>query len=188
VSKRKPASSLKRCARSGKVIEIGRSRCEQCAWSQYGEPCPIKGAKPAPPVAPPDGGWYVSHYFNSDSKLSLCGNCRRFATEALRRDLDVPDPCKLCFILVSTQYEVQPPYTPTPPLRWQQFETQTLAHLRAAREALATAHGFASAEGMLKWSGHMRELATQVQALVQEIEDNQRRALQESISVPEGRR
>lgn len=98
----------------------------------------------------------------------------------------MPNPCRLCFILVSAEPEMQPPRVP--PLRWQQFEQGTLAHLRAARQALATAHGLASAEGMLKWSGEARELSARVQVLMNEIEENARRALQESISGPEGRR
>lgn len=67
---------------------------------------------------------------------------------------------------------------------WTQFEASVLRDLRIAREALATVHGMASVEGLLKWSGEAKELATRVHELTKEIEENQRRVLQESISGP----
>lgn len=67
----------------------------------------------------------------------------------------------------------------TPPLRWTQFETETLLQLREARLCLVKVSGFALADGMTTWSGEAHELAARVQKLVESIEENQKRALQE---------
>lgn len=67
----------------------------------------------------------------------------------------------------------------SPAWRWQQFEQHVLMDLRAARVSLARASGMAMSDGMIKWSGDARELASRVQTLVREIEENAQRVLQE---------
>lgn len=74
----------------------------------------------------------------------------------------------------------QPPvWTPPPPARWQQFEQHVLMDLHTARKALASVSGLAMSDGMIKWSGEARELASRVATLVREIEENAQRVLRE---------
>jgi hypothetical protein len=77
--------------------------------------------------------------------------------------------------------QVYTPRTPGdgPPLRWTQFETETLQRLRDARACLAKVCGLASADKMTTWSTRAADLATAVQSLTNEIESNTERLIRE---------
>jgi hypothetical protein len=63
---------------------------------------------------------------------------------------------------------------------WPQFEAHVIENLRAARHALATAHGMAVSDGFVVWGARLKEMAAEAKDLLESIEENQRRVLQES--------